>query len=67
VRALAILLPLAIPALLIARGAGLGAGEAVRLISDGRIPIGAAIGASLTLAAGGVLAARFIVPQRGVA
>jgi hypothetical protein len=67
VRALAILLPLAIPALLIARGAGLGAGEAVRLISDGRMPIGAAVGAALTLAAGGVLAARFIVPQRGVA
>jgi hypothetical protein len=67
VRALAILLPLVIPAVLIARGASLDAGEAVRLISDGRVPIGAAIGAALTLAAGGVLAARFIVPQRDVA
>ena len=53
VRALAILLPLVIPAVLIARGASLDAGEAVRLISDGRMPIGAAIGAALTLAAGG--------------
>ena len=37
------------------------------MISDGRMPIGAAIGAALTLAAGAVLAARFIVPQRDVA
>ncbi len=67
VRVLAILLPLVIPAIVIARGAGLDAGEAVRLISDGRMPIGAAIGAALTLASAGVLAARFIVSQRGVA
>jgi hypothetical protein len=67
VRALAILLPLVIPAVLITQGANLDAGEAVRLISDGRMPIGAAIGAALTLAAGAVLAARFIVPQRDVA
>ncbi len=51
VRALVILLPLVLPAMLIARGAGLGAGEAVRLISDGRMPIGAPIGAAVTLAA----------------
>ena len=67
VRGLAILLPLVLPALLIARGASLDTGEAVRLITDGRMPIGAAIGAALTLAVGGVLAARFIVPQRDVA
>ncbi|MDX6377226.1 MAG: Peptidase family [Gaiellaceae bacterium] len=67
VRALAILLPLVLPAVAVGRGAGLDAGEAVRLISDGRMPIGAAIGAALTLAAAGILAARFIVPQRPVA
>jgi hypothetical protein len=67
VRALAILLPLVLPAVAIGRGAGLDAGEAVRLISDGRMPIGAAVGAALTLAAAGILAARFIVPQRPVA
>jgi hypothetical protein len=67
VRALAILLPLLLPAVAIARGADLDAGEAIRLISDGRMPIGAAIGAALTLAAAGILAARFIVPQRPVA
>lgn len=67
VRALAILLPLVIPAVLVARGGGLGAGEAVRLIADGRMPVAAAIGAAITVAAGGILAARFIVSQRGVA
>jgi hypothetical protein len=41
-------------------------GEVVRLISDGRVPIGAAIGAALSLAAAAVLAARFIFPQRPV-
>jgi hypothetical protein len=56
-----------VPADLIARGAGLGAGEAVRMISDGRMPIGAPIGAAVTLAAASILAARFIVPQRRVA
>jgi hypothetical protein len=66
VRALAILLPLLLPAILIAAGAGLGMGEVVRLISDGRVPIGAAIGAALSLAAAAVLAARFIFPQRPV-
>ncbi len=66
VRALVILVPLVLPAVLIALGADLGAGEAVRLISDGRMPIGAPIGAALTLAAATILAARFIVPQRRV-
>ncbi len=67
VRALVILAPLAVPAVLVTRGAGLDAGEAVRMISDGRVPIGASIGAAVTLAAASVLAARFIVPQRRVA
>ena len=67
VRALTILLPLVLPAILIARGAGIANGEAIRVISDGRMPIGAAIGAAVTLAAASVLAARFIVPQRRVA
>jgi hypothetical protein len=67
VRAAAILLPLVIPALLIARAADLDAGEAVRLISDGRMPVAAAIGAAVTLAAGTMLATRFTFAQRTVA
>jgi hypothetical protein len=67
VRAIVILAPLVVPAILVTRGAGLDAGEAIRLISDGRMPIGASIGAAVTLAAASVLAARFIVPQRRVA
>jgi peptidase M28-like protein len=66
-RVLWILLPLALPAVLIARAADLDAGEAVRLLSDGRMPVGAAIGAAVVLAAGGVLAARFTDSQRTVA
>ena len=67
VRAIVILAPLVVPAILITLGAGLDAGEAIRMISDGRMPIGASIGAAVTLAAASVLAARFIVPQRRVA
>jgi hypothetical protein len=67
VRAIVILAPLVVPAILITLGAGLDAGEALRMISDGRMPIGAPIGAAVTLAAASVLAARFIVPQRRVA
>lgn len=67
VRTLAILLPLVLPAILIARAAGLDMGEAVRLVSDGRMPVAAAIGAAVTLAAGTILATRFTVPQRTVA
>jgi hypothetical protein len=63
-RVVAILAPLVIPAVLIARGAGLDAGEAVRLLSDRRMPVAAAIGAAVVLAAGGVLAARFTDAQR---
>jgi hypothetical protein len=67
VRALAILVPVVLPALVIAHAAGLDAGEAVRLVSDGRIPVAAPIGAAVTLAAGTILATRFTVPQRAVA
>jgi hypothetical protein len=64
---LAILLPLVLPAYLVARAADLDAGEAVRLLSDGRMPVAAAIGAAVVLAAGVVLAARFTDSQRTVA
>src|SRR5262249_11028549 len=67
VRALAILLPLVLPAILIARAANLDVDEVVRLISDGRMPVAAAIGAAVTLAAGTILATRFTFAQRTVA
>jgi hypothetical protein len=67
VRAFAILLPIVIPAILIARAAGVDLGEAVRLLSDGRMPLAAAIGAAITLAAGTILATRFTFAQRTVA
>jgi hypothetical protein len=67
VRAIAILLPIVLPAILIARAAGLDLGEAVRLVSDGRMPLATAIGAAITVAAGTILATRFTFAQRTVA